>query len=141
MKGFSFIELLLVISLVLVLGTLSTAFTSRFFTQNSVANVGDQLVNDLRKAQINAMMGKSGSHWGVNYASNTLTLYRGNAFAQRVTAVDETFAVNSGTIVSGLTDINFWPKTGTPSAAQAITISGTGTTKTITVNAQGESTR
>ena len=139
--GFTFIELILVVSMILILGTMTTAFGSRFITQNGVINATDQLVGDFRKAQINAMMGKNQSHWGVNYASNTITLYRGNSFAARVAAVDETFSVPAGVNIAGLTEINFWPKDGTPSATPGITISGSGESRTVTVNSQGMVTR
>ena len=139
--GFTFIELILVVSMILILGTMGTAFGARFITQNGVINATDQLVNDFRKAQINSMMGKNQSHWGINYASNTITLYRGNSFAARVAAVDETFSVPAGVNIAGLTDINFWPKDGTPSATASITISGSGESRQVSINAQGMVTR
>lgn len=140
-KGFTFIELLLVMTILLILGTMSTAYTARFLTQNSVDNTTDQLVNSFRKAQMNAMMGKNASHWGVNYGSNLITLYRGNSYSARVAAVDEKFTV-SGVTISGLTDINFWPKDGTPSASATITVTDNkGSSNTITVNSQGMVTK
>lgn len=139
--GFSFIELILVISLVLLLGVMSSGFAARFLTQNSVANSGDQLVNDLRAAQMNAMVGKQNSNWGVNYSANTITLYKGNSFATRTTAFDQTFSVNSGVTISGMSDINFTRMTGIPGSTPTITITGSGETKTITVNSQGVVTR
>jgi len=141
-KGFTIIELLLLIALLLILGTMTTAFTGRFLTQNAVENSTDQLVNELRKAQLNTMMGKSNSHWGVNYGSNAITLYKGNSYATRVTAVDEVFTVNVNILISGLTDINYWPTNGTPSATATITITDNkGSTNQIVVNNQGMVTR
>ena len=140
-EGFSFIELILVVSLVLLLGLMSSGFAVRFLTQNAVANVGDQLVNDFRTAQMNAMMGKQNSNWGVNYASNTITLYKGSSFATRTTSFDQTFSVNSGVTISGLSDLNFARMTGLPGSTPTITITGSGETKTITVNSQGVVTR
>jgi type II secretory pathway pseudopilin PulG len=140
-KGFSFIEFILVISLIILLGTLTTSFASRFLTQSGVLNASDQLIGDLRKAQVNAMMGKQNSNWGVNFASNTITLYKGSSFATRTTAFDEKFSTSSSITISGLTDLNFYRITGTSSATPTITISGRGETRTITVNSQGVATR
>ena len=80
-KGFTLIELLLVISIVFVIGTFSAIFFSRFLTQNAVLNTQDQLIGQLRKAQVYAMMGRQNSAWSINYSSNTITLYIGTTFA------------------------------------------------------------
>lgn len=142
-EGFTLIELILVISLMLILGTLGTAFGARFLTQNGVSNATDQLIGDLRQAQIYAMIGKQNSNWGVNFASNTITLYKGATFASRTSAFDATFSVNANISISGFSDDNFTRVTGLPgfTTPQTITISGTGETKTITINSQGVATR
>ncbi|SRR5258708_14028559 len=141
--GFTIIELILVISLMMLLGTLGTAFSARFLTQNAVSNATDQLIGDLRQAQINAMMGKQNSNWGVNFGSNTITLYKGATYATRTIAFDATFSVNASANITGLTDDNFTRVTGIPgfTTPQTITISGSGETKTITINSQGVATR
>lgn len=142
--GFTLIELLLVITLITLLFTMGTSFTARFLTQNAVSNASDQIVGDFRKAQINAMMGKQGGNWGVNYSSNTITLYQGNSYAARNSAFDETFSVNQSVTISGLGDNNLSRITGLPNGfttPETITISGSGETKTITVNSQGVVTR
>lgn len=136
-KGFTFIELLLVISITLIIGSYSAVFFSRFISQNAVSNTQDQLTNQLRKAQLYAMMSKQNSNWGVNFSSNTITLYQGNSFATRNTAFDEVFTVNNSVTVSGLSDTNFARMTGIPNTTSSVTVSGTGGSKTITVNSQG----
>lgn len=135
-NGFTLIELLIVIAIVALIGLSSVAFYSRFFIQNAVSNSVDQLTSQLRKAQTYAMAGKNESHWGVDYRSNTITFYRGNSYATRVSSVDETFSVPTGISITTF-DINFWPKDGTPGATTTITISGAGNTESVTVDAQG----
>lgn len=141
-QGFTLIELLLVIAIVLIIGTFSVIFFSRFLTQNAVANTQDQLIGQLRKAQIYAMMGKQNSAWSVNYSSNTITLYIGTTFAGHNTAFDEEFTVNSNILVSGITDVNFAKTTGLPTpVTSSVTISNGTTIKTIDINAQGVASR
>jgi len=138
-NGFSLIELLLSISLILVITSLSTGFYARFLTQNSLANTVDSIVQDLRKAQFYAMVSRKGSTsgWGVNYSANTLTLYQGASYLTRNASLDEKITVNPNISVAGLTDVNFARLTGIPSLAPTITVSGTGQTKVISVNTQG----
>lgn len=136
-KGFTLIELIIVIALISILGFLSTGFYSRFYNQNAVSTVTDELTQEFRKAQIYAMTGKQNGNWGVHNNITSIILFQGSAFAGRNTAFDETFSVNSNISISGLTDLIFSRMTGTPSATPTIIISSANNTRTITVNSQG----
>lgn len=135
--GFTFVELILLVGMILILTTMSTAFYSRFINQNSVANASDQIVMQLRKAQMYAMMGKQNSNWGVGYSSNTITLYRGPVFSGHNSAFDENFTVPISVTITGLSDVNFTKTTGVTSAS-SITISDQdGNSFTVDVNDLG----
>jgi prepilin-type N-terminal cleavage/methylation domain-containing protein len=134
--GFTLIELVLVVALLLTVAVLSTSFYSRFLVQNDVSNTVDRLVNSLRKAQINSMMGKQNDTWGVSYASKKITLFKGATLGINP-SFNEVFTVNNAITVSGLNEIVFSSPNGTPSTAATITISGNNSSKTIKVNAQG----
>lgn len=133
-RGFSLVELLLVITIVLVLGVLSSVFYSRFLNQNSVANVSDTFASQLRKAQVYAMAGKQNTNWGVKYSipTNTITL-----FAVTSSAFDEKNTMNSTIAVGGFSQVIFAKATGLPDSPQVISISGGGNTKTVSINSQG----
>lgn len=136
-RGFTFVEMILVVALISIVTGMSVVFYSRFINQNAVLNTVDQLVGELHKAQIYAMSGKQNSNWGVNYASQTITLYSGTSYVARNTAFDEKFNVNGTVSVSGLSDLNFARVTGIPTVSPTITISGGNNTKTVTVSSQG----
>lgn len=137
MKGFSFVELILVVALILILAGTTSAFYSNFLTRNAVANTTDQILGQLRKAQMYAMMGKSNGNWGVNFSSQTITLYEGSSYPGNATF--ETISVNNNISVTGFSDINFSKISGKPSTPVpvTITISGNNESKTITVNELG----
>ena len=139
-EGFTLIELLLVISIVLIIGTFSVVVFSRFLTQNAVANTQDQLIGQLRKAQIYAMMGKQNDSWGVRFGSNTITLFKGPSYALRNTAFDETFSENAN-ISTNFTEIFFIKTTGLPSITGTYTITGNDSSKQVIVNSQGVTSR
>jgi prepilin-type N-terminal cleavage/methylation domain-containing protein len=136
-EGFTLIELLLVIALIAALAAFSTPFYARFLTQNSVAVVRDQLTSHLRRAQFNAMMGSNNGPWGVTYVAPKLILFQGASYATRVVTRDESFYVNPSITLSGLGEVIYTKTTGIPSTTPTITISGIGTTKTISINNQG----
>ena len=137
-KGFTLIELILIVAVMSIVAAMTPTFYSRFLLQNSVANVKDQIAGSLRKAQIQSMTSKNADSWSVNYSSNTITLYKGNNFGVRDPSFDETFAVNPSVSVSGLTDLSFERVTGLPTPTSAtITINSGNNSDTITVNSQG----
>jgi prepilin-type N-terminal cleavage/methylation domain-containing protein len=135
-SGFTFIELITVVAIVLILGVMTSIFYVNFFNQNAVLNTTDQLVGQLRKAQIYAMAGKNNSNWGVKVGSNKITL-----FSSTNSALDETFSVNPNITFGAFTQIVFTKTTGLPDATQSITISNGTNSKTVTVNAQGVTSR
>lgn len=138
MRGFTIIELILVIAIISTVALLSSPFYSRFLLQNAVDNTVDQLSGSLRKAQVYSMMGKQSSAWSVNFSSNTITLYKGASFVARNPAFDEKFSVNPNVTISGMTDISYAKVTGLPTPTTAtITISSGANSKTVTINSQG----
>lgn len=138
MRGFTIIELILIMAIISFIAFLSTPFYSRFLLQNEVANTQDKLAGSLRKAQIYSMMGKGGSAWSVNYSSNKITLYKGISFAGRDGSFDEKFDINSNVVISGITDISFARSSGLPTPNTAsITISAGNNSKNLNMNSQG----
>ena len=136
-RGFMLIELLLVISIVIIIGTFSVVFFSRFITQNAVANTQDQLIGSLRKAQIYAMMGRQNGNWGVRFGGNTITLFLGDSYDGRNTAFDETFSQNPNISISNFSEIVFTKVSGLPSATGVYTIVGNDSLRQVAVNSQG----
>lgn len=136
-QGFSLIEMLIVISIFLLLGSLGAGFYSRFLLQSAVADTQNQMVNQLRKAQMYAMMSRSNSNWGVRYGSNTITLFQGPSYVSRSVAVDEKFTVNPNIAISGFSEVVFNKMTGTPSATGSFSVSGNGNVRGFAISSQG----
>jgi prepilin-type N-terminal cleavage/methylation domain-containing protein len=143
-KGFTLIEIILVVAVMLVLAGMAPTFYTRFLLQNATANTTDEIVGSLRKAQISAMTSKQGSAWSVNFSANAVTLYIGTTFAGHNIAFDEKFSKNSNITIScplcvNGTDISFARVTGlpTPSTATITVSSSNGDSETISVNSQG----
>ncbi|MEP7167124.1 MAG: type II secretion system protein [Candidatus Woesebacteria bacterium] len=138
-SGVTLIELLVVMAIFLIIGVSGTSYYARFFNQNSVANTTDHLIGQLRKAQLYSLMSKQGvtSIWGVRYTSSPtkqITL-----FLQGNSAFDENYTVNPAVTISSDFEITFAHVTGipTPPGPTDITISGVGSTQSITLNTLG----
>lgn len=136
-RGFSLIELILAVALILIIGGFSMSFSTNFLLQNAAANTRDQFIGALRKAQTYALSSKENSNWGIHHAGNTITLFKGASYAARDTAWDETYESNANLSISGPNEIIFTKMTGLPNTTGTITITGVSTNKTVTINSQG----
>jgi prepilin-type N-terminal cleavage/methylation domain-containing protein len=131
-KGFTLIEMILVVAIISILGALSATFYSRFLNQNAVANASDQLALQLRKAQVYSMVSKQGTNWGVKLQSGKIILYaNGNS------GFDESFSINPSTQISGFTQVQFTKGSGLPDQTPIILISDQNNQETISINTQG----
>ena len=130
--GLTLIELLLVISIIMILGTFSSVFYSNLLSRNAVSNTAEQLVGQLRKAQIYTMEGKGNDSWGVRIEPSQIVLFAGST-----SAFDEVFSVNQNISVTGFTQVLFSKPSGIPDSTPTITVSGNNNTETITVNSEG----
>jgi type II secretory pathway component PulJ len=141
--GFTLIEVLIIVSLTIILGTLTAIFYTRFLSQSNVSNVRDQLISEIRKAQFYSMMSRKSntSGWGVHNGGSKITLFQGASYAGRNAGLDESISVASSITISGFTDIIYTRVTGlpTPSTATIVLTGPNNLTKQIQINGQGVS--
>ena len=140
-QSFTLIELLLTISLVFIIAGSSTAFYSRFLTQNSVLSIQEHIEGNLHKAQMYSITGKRASSWGVYLAPQIITLFRGNSYAERDINFDETYSYPQSVSITGVTAVMYSRVSGLPSSSGIITISGPGSSKSLEINSQGVVTK
>lgn len=140
-KGFTFIELLLIVGLIMMIGTSTNIFYSRFMMQNAVSDTTDLLVGTVRKAQLYSMSGRHDGGWGVAVHAGELTLFQGASYDFRDTSADEISTFNDNVSLGDFTGIVFEKTTGLPNISPTITISGGSDTRTVTINNQGIANR
>lgn len=138
-SGVTFIELILVVSLISVVAVMAAPFYARMIRQNDTWNTYDQLAGSLRKAHIYSMQGKQDSAWGVRFDTSPRQIV---LFKVGSSVFDEKYPVSANVAVNNFSTITFGrlngiPTAGTPSTTPTITVSSGNTTKTITINAQG----
>lgn len=135
-RGFNFIELILVVALISILGGLLSPFFSRFLFQSSLENATDRVVKTLRKASNYAVTGKQGTKWGVHYEAGKLILFKGNSYGEDH-SFDEELDLPSTLIVSGWSDVTFSKGKGRPSGTLTITLTLSNQSKTVILNEEG----
>lgn len=134
-KGFSLLELLIVISIMALLGAAGAGFYRNFVKNVEVESITKVLAGDLRTARSKAMIGEEGMKWGahvVNSGAGSIQYYELFSTATNYAA---------GTVVS-TTTLPFGVAFSNPAAGASkdiifTRISGTTTPETITVVSEG----
>lgn len=133
--GFTFIELIIVVSLIAILSASTSPFLSRFVLTINQYSTVDKVVSTIKKAQGYSMSGKDGESWGVCKTGNVVRLYRGTSCSSN--SFQEDFDIPASVTVTGMSDTKFSLAKGEPTLAMSVTISSTIATKTVTVTGAG----
>jgi type II secretory pathway pseudopilin PulG len=142
-KGFTMIEILLVVGIAVSIFFLSAPFGLNFYRTQVVEETQDNINTALQRARHNAILQKNDSSFGVKFNTTlgSYTIFQGISFAERVTDQDEIFYLPAGITleVPDGEEIVFSKLTGTPnsSGVGSISINLNGVIKTITVDENG----
>jgi prepilin-type N-terminal cleavage/methylation domain-containing protein len=137
-KGFTLIELSLVVAIMSVVAGLSVPIYQSFQVKNSLDVTTNIIVQELRRAQTLAQSASEDSNWGVNASSGNIILFKGGDFSSRDTSFDETFDVSTAVSFSGVTEIIFSKIYGEPQPNGTITLTAANNdSKSIVINSKG----
>lgn len=75
LKGFTLLELLLVVAIIAILSVAGAASYRSFGVSTRLNGTMRTLAADIRQAQANAMIGKSNLKWGVHFVNSTNDYY------------------------------------------------------------------
>lgn len=137
-SGFTFIEIILVLAIVTVVGVTSAALSNAFLVQESLETAFEMLRADMRKAQLYTMSGKSASMWGVALRDGDLVVFRGSGYDYRDDTSDERIALPRGVTLSGFDEAVFERESGRLSGPiDGISLDGAGSSISFSVNREG----
>lgn len=149
MKGFTLIELVITLGIMVFLAGIGFLFISGYKSNQNINSTSQEIVSVLRNAQNRSLSQEGGGRWGV-YFSNPVSgndfynLFKGSSYSSS-TIVSQT-ALSSGvqfdTPISGSSSsVVFSPVTGLPDNALTIKISLTArpsVSSTIIINQNGQ---
>lgn len=81
-KGFTLIEFIIAISIVLVLATLSVISFSSFRNNQALSNSFSDVISMINEAKINTISSKDGSSYGVHFEAGRAVLFKGLIFSE-----------------------------------------------------------
>lgn len=123
-KGFTLIEILLVIGIASIIFAFSAPFALDFYRKQLVEEARSNIIEAFQKARNNAMLQKSDNSSGVsfNLVDNSIVIFEGSSTSTRNQDQDQAFPISGDISISGLTDVIFSKLTGLPSATGTITL-------------------
>jgi prepilin-type N-terminal cleavage/methylation domain-containing protein len=148
-KGFTLMEILLVVAVLGILVATATPVYRAFLTGTELDTVQKNIMFDLKRARNNSITGENGLKWGVHFNSATGSFYyqifsTPGVFASVSTTIESTNYLPKAIIftvpaVSSTRDIIFEKISGTLLATSSVQIynPSQNLTKTINVNLSG----
>lgn len=137
MRGFTIIELLIVLAIFLVLVAIFTPMAISFYQMEAMNKTQDQLVWLLREARDNAVNQKNNSFFGVRVLEDNFILFQGESYINRIETEDQVVSFPDNIKISGDDEIIFAPTTGFVSSNCLIKLISAGVSKEINVNKIG----
>lgn len=136
-KGFTLIELIIVICIVLLLGAIVWPIGANFFSQELASKAQQQIIWVLKQARANAVNQKNNSAFGVYLEKGQATLFQGNTYADRVISEDINYTLPKIVSINNLNEIVFEPNTGLVTNPGTIKIASPALSREIAVNKLG----
>ncbi len=136
-KGFTFIELIIVLAILGILIASSTTVAVRFYQTRALDIHLNGIVQVLRRAQLKAMSVENDSSFGVYINSDKYVLFKGDSYSTRDQSYDETYNLPDNFKTSGLSEVVFSKIRGNTSDTGNIILTVTGKSKTLNINKVG----
>jgi prepilin-type N-terminal cleavage/methylation domain-containing protein len=138
-RGFTLVEVMVVVAIVAVLAFLAASLGASSYTKSQLSVETEDLILALRRAQSRTVSGYKDGTWGVHLTASGYTLFKGSTYAGRDSSYDEVHTYPPTITGSGLSDVIFVYRTGKTSNTGTITLtlSVDSTTGTVSVNSNG----
>ena len=113
-KGFTLLELLIVIGLIVILTVMTIPYTFDFFSARVLEEDTNRLTNILKRAQTNASSGRNDRDWGVRFFHDEgrYEIFQGDSCEDGVTY--QIFRLSSEVDMEGIDCVIFERHTGDP---------------------------
>lgn len=126
-KGFSAVEMIVIIGLGIVVTAISLSAFSRFKKGNQVDRTAQQVISLFKTARYQTLSAKNGAFYGIKLASSTVTIYpnvySANNTNNTIFNFDDQVLITGAALSPSTTTISFSRFTGEANATGTITLS------------------
>lgn len=138
MKGFTLIEIIIVIAIFVSIVGVGAFVGIDFYQGSSLESERADLVTVLRKARSRALSNINETAHGVYLGGGQYMIFQGSSYAARNSQFDQIVKKPSGVSLSGLNEAVFYPLRGDTSASGTIILTNAaGKTESIEINYEG----
>lgn len=137
MKGFTLIEIILVIAIMIIVAGITTPVVSSYLRQEEVAKSVDMFCLKMKEARDLAINQTDDSSFGIAITDSSFTLFKGNSYTNRDVADDFVYVMPAQVTISGLSEIIFNKVTGKSSSATVYTIYDKDKSYKISIDSEG----
>ncbi|MEI7452453.1 MAG: DUF2341 domain-containing protein [Candidatus Falkowbacteria bacterium] len=141
LRGFSLVEMLIVVAIVSILAAASLPVYSNFYGRAQLNEGSLAITQALRQARESSFVRYNNSNYGVKFLSNSYVLYTGTSYASRTTSSDLTYSLDKSlsiTTTLSNSEVNFSKGLGKPNTSGTITLTNvTLGDKVVSVNSSG----
>ncbi len=139
--GFTFLELMIVISIVAIIGASGVAFYSNYNKTVELNSVVSTIVSDLKQSQAKAMSGVGGLKWGIHFVNGSNDYYELFSTATDYSASTKVSTIYLPSVVvftdpATTRDVIF-DKISGGTTGTSIIVNSSGVSKTISVSSVG----
>ncbi len=113
-KGFTLLELMIVIGLMVIFAVLTIPYGIDFYQSRLLEEETRTISNVLARAQSHAVSGREDSDWGVRFfhEEGRYIFFKGSRFSMRDGLFDQEFTMSSGSSTEGAAEVVFEIHTG-----------------------------
>lgn len=137
MKGFTLLEIIIVISIVAIIFIVAIPMSITFLKSQNLNTTTNNVLSTLRQAQTQAMFQKNDSSFGVKFLDDSYILFQGSSYVTRVTSEDILISTPFTVSISGINEIVFAKRTGIPNTTGALLIMAGTINRSVYINQQG----
>ncbi len=138
MRGYSLIELIVVISIIGILAVVTTTSYQAVLKTGDAKHAALIYVDALREAQNRARLMEFDTAWGATILNNSnVVVFSGATYATRTAARDKTYVLPSGVTATGATTTLFAKFTGNAASVSTTTFANRYATTTVTITSGG----
>lgn len=137
MKGFTLIEIILVIAIMIILAGITMPVVADYLRQEEVAKSVDMFYLKIKEARDLAINQVDDSSFGIAITNSSFTLFKGDGYSNRDISEDFVYVMPAQVTISGLPEINFSKVTGKSSSATTYTIYDKDKQYKISVDSEG----